>query len=26
MQEALWKQFMGGISAASAPGEKKGKR
>jgi hypothetical protein len=22
MQEALWKQFMGGLSAASAPGEK----
>ena len=27
MQEALWKQFMGGPSAASAPGDKgKGKR
>jgi Family of unknown function (DUF6489) len=26
MQEVLWKQFMGGISAASVPGEKKGKR
>jgi hypothetical protein len=26
MQEALWKQFMGGIAAASAPEEKKGKR
>jgi Family of unknown function (DUF6489) len=26
MQEALWKQFMGGLSAASAPAEKKGKR
>jgi Family of unknown function (DUF6489) len=26
MQEVLWKQFMGGISAASAPAEKKGKR
>lgn len=22
MQEALWKQFMGGLSAASAPGDK----
>ena len=27
MQEALWKQLMGGLSAASAPGDKgKGKR
>jgi hypothetical protein len=26
MQEALWRQFMGGISAASAPADKKGKR
>jgi hypothetical protein len=27
MQEALWKQFMGGLSAAAAPGDKgKGKR
>jgi hypothetical protein len=26
MQEALWKQFMGGISATSAPADKKGKR
>ena len=26
MQEALWKQFMGGFSAAAAPDDKKGKR
>lgn len=25
MQEALWKQFMGGLSATTAPGEKKEK-
>lgn len=25
MQEALWKQFMGGLGAAAAPPEKKGK-
>jgi hypothetical protein len=26
MQEALWKQFMGGISATASPDDKKGKR
>lgn len=25
MQEALWKQFMGGLAATAAPPEKKGK-
>jgi uncharacterized protein DUF6489 len=26
MQEALWKQFMGGLTGAAAPADRKGKR